>query len=98
MFYVYVLRSLKDGKLYKGSYQDVQKRLEEHNAGKTESTKRRRPFVLIHTEEYVTRAHAERREKYLKSGVGREELNKILQSAPWSLVLGGKIGKRFGIR
>ena len=98
MFYVYVLRSLKDGKLHKGSSQDVQKRLEEHNAGKTESTKRRRPFVLIHTEEYATRAYAEGREKYLKSGVGREELNKILQSAPWSPVLDGKIGKRFGIK
>ena len=33
-YYVYVLRSDIDGRLYKGHANDVAKRLKEHNAGK----------------------------------------------------------------
>ncbi|MBX2992724.1 MAG: GIY-YIG nuclease family protein [Bacteroidetes bacterium] len=81
MFYVYVLRSLRDGKHYTGSTVNITKRLGEHNAGKTESTRRRRPFVLVYHEEYLTREEAERRERFLKSGKGRQELKEILNGA-----------------
>ncbi|MBI3787729.1 MAG: GIY-YIG nuclease family protein [Ignavibacteriales bacterium] len=79
MYYVYVLKSQKDGKQYIGSSSDVTKRLKQHNAGRTISTARRRPFVLIYTEQYQTREEAATREKYLKSGKGREELKKIFE-------------------
>ena len=78
MFHVYVLKSLKDKKNYTGSTDKIPKRLKEHNAGKTESTKRRRPFELIYQESYKTREEAEIREEKLKSGKGREELRDIL--------------------
>ncbi|MBI5217197.1 MAG: GIY-YIG nuclease family protein [Ignavibacteriae bacterium] len=81
MFTVYVLKSLKDGKNYTGYTVDIERRLKEHNGGKTESTKRRRPFVLIYTEEYVTEDDAKQRERYLTSGKGREELKNILTGA-----------------
>ncbi|MGB2869784.1 MAG: GIY-YIG nuclease family protein [Bacteroidota bacterium] len=80
MYFVYVLRSLKDNKNYTGSTENVAKRLKEHNAGKTESTRRRRPFELVYQEEFNTREEAEAREKYLKSGKGREELKLILDT------------------
>ena len=79
MFWVYVLRSLKDGKQYTGYTKDFSRRFQEHNAGKTESTRRRRPFIVDHLEWYDDEESAKSREKYLKSGWGREELKEILK-------------------
>ena len=80
MHTVYVLRSLKDGKLYTGSTGDLERRLKEHNAGKTASTKWRRPFVVIYKEEFQSRQEAESRERYLKTGKGRGELKKMIEA------------------
>jgi len=79
MFWVYVLRSLKDGKQYTGYTKDFSRRFQEQNAGKTESTRRRRPFIVDHLEWYDDEESAKSREKYLKSGRGREELKEILK-------------------
>ena len=57
--------------MYIGMSQDVSKRLLQHNAGKTRSTKAYAPWRLIHTEEFETREEARSREVYLKSGFGR---------------------------
>ncbi len=78
LYTVYVLQSLKDGKLYTGYTKDLPKRLKEHNTGKTKSTRWRAPFVVVYTEEYSDKDEAEAREKYLKSGKGREEIQKLL--------------------
>jgi putative endonuclease len=78
VYHMYVLRSLKDGKQYTGSTSNLANRLKQHNSGQTRSTKRRRPFEMIYAEEYQTREEAEARERYLKTGKGREELRKIL--------------------
>lgn len=72
MHFVYVLRSEVDGKFNVGMSTDVQKRLKEHNAGKTKSTKGYTPWILFFFEELETRDNARTREIYLKSGVGRE--------------------------
>ena len=79
MYFVYVLRSLKDKRRYVGQTADIAKRIRQHNADSTESTRRRRPFELLYEESYDTRADAKAREKHLKSGKGREELNEILK-------------------
>jgi putative endonuclease len=55
MFYVYILRSKKSGRLYTGHTRDIDKRLAEHNSGLSKSTKGRGPFELIYKEEYQTR-------------------------------------------
>jgi len=47
MYFIYVLRSQKNGRLYTGSAKDVGKRIAEHNAGQTASTKLARPYVLV---------------------------------------------------
>nr|WP_262917457.1 GIY-YIG nuclease family protein [Zunongwangia pacifica] len=78
MYYVYVLRSLKDGRLYKGMTQDVEKRLKQHNQGENRSTKGFIPWELVFTEKFKSRAEARKYEKYLKSGSGREFLKEIL--------------------
>ena len=81
MYTVYVLKSLKDGNRYTGYTKDLRRRLNEHNSGKTVSTRLRRPFTLIYQEEFATKELAEAREKYFKSGIGREELDRILIGA-----------------
>ena len=67
MFYVYVLRSLKDGRFYYGRSEQPKERIKSHNAGRVRSTKSRRPFVLHYIEEYQTRKEAIQRESFFKS-------------------------------
>jgi len=66
MFYVYVLKSLKDNKRYIGFTENLQRRLFEHNNGLVKSTKNRRPLELIYHEEFVSKKDALLREKFLK--------------------------------
>ena len=70
MFYVYVVRSLRDGRLYTGATGDVSRRLAEHNRGKTSSLRARRPVELVYTEQFATRAEALARERYFKTPEG----------------------------
>lgn len=67
MYVVYVLKSLKDSKLYVGQTSNLRKRRERHNLGMVQSRKWRRPLELIYYEEYSTRGDAIKREKYMKS-------------------------------
>ena len=76
MWYVYILRSLKDNKLYIGSTDDVQRRLEEHNKGRVVSTRSRIPFILLSYIAVEKRDTAINLEKYLKTGSGRVFFNK----------------------
>jgi len=57
---------------------DLNHRIDQHNLGKVISTKRRRPFTLLYTEEYESRIEAAKREKYLKSGPGHKFLKEKL--------------------
>ncbi len=66
MFYLYILKSKKDGNLYIGSTKDLEKRINQHNAGKVFSTKTRIPFELIYYEAYKSEHDARYREKNLK--------------------------------
>ncbi|MBU3677222.1 MAG: GIY-YIG nuclease family protein [Chitinophagaceae bacterium] len=79
MFYTYVLRSLKNGHLYKGSTVDLLNRLNEHNSGLVNYSKKFMPWELIYWEEYPTRTEAILRERFFKSGQGRQMLRTVLK-------------------
>ncbi len=66
MFYLYILRSIKDNELYIGSTNDLKRRLKEHNAGDVQSTKPRLPLVLLYYEAYAAEPDARKREQQLK--------------------------------
>ena len=70
-YYIYVLKSNKDGKFYTGDTKNLKLRFEQHQKGLVESTKNRRPFLLIYFEGCLTREDATHREKYLKSFHGK---------------------------
>ena len=77
MFYVYILRSLKDGKRYIGMTANLIRRLKEHHAGLVTSTRNRRPLLLIHTELFPSKELAAQREHFYKTGKGREVLKSL---------------------
>ena len=64
MYYVYVLKSQADRKLYVGYTTDLRERLQKHQNGEVTSTKFRRPFELIFYEGYKSMKDAKRRERY----------------------------------
>jgi len=71
MFYVYVLYSSTINGYYIGMTINLNRRLKEHNFGKTQSTRRGMPWEVVHTEVFETRILSRQREKYLKSAAGR---------------------------
>lgn len=81
MYYLYILKSLKDNKLYVGISNNIKRRLKEHNAGKVRSTRNRKPFIIIYTKLYPTKKDAAKQEWLLKHtpGAGKKK---------WSLIKG----------
>ena len=78
-YYVYVLRSKKDGKWYIGFTADLRKRFHEHNKGESIATKHRAPFELLYYEAYKNEKDARSREKQLKSGQGKAYLRQRIK-------------------
>ena len=79
MFYAYVLHSEKDNKFYTGFTNNIRRRIEEHQTGKVESTKNRRPLKLIYYEAHYSKADAQRRERYFKTTKGKATLKQMLR-------------------
>ena len=77
MFHVYVLRSEKTGRRYVGSCEDLETRVKRHNLGHSKATRHAVPWTLVHSETFSNRADAERKERYYKSGRGRDELDHL---------------------
>lgn len=80
MWYVYILKSEADGKLYIGSTNDLKRRMSQHNSGRVAATKPRLPlklqaYVAVQSEEI-----ARSLEHYFKTGSGHAFLQmRILQ-------------------
>ena len=82
-YYVHVLRNT-EGKTYVGHTNDLERRVAQHNDPDCQFTlhtkRHKRPWKLIHTEEYATRSTAMRRERVLKTGKGRDRIKYHLLS------------------
>ena len=76
MFTIYVIRSAH-GRRYIGYTENLARRLNQHNTGMSRFTSRDSNWQLVYKEEYPTRAEAIGREKWLKSGVGRDFLDRV---------------------
>ncbi|HSL88737.1 MAG TPA: GIY-YIG nuclease family protein [Ignavibacteriaceae bacterium] len=77
-YFVYALSSLLRNYIYVGQTDNIERRFIEHNNGKNKTTRPYRPFKLIYTEEFTSRKEAREKEKYLKSGSGKEFLKRLL--------------------
>lgn len=66
MFYVYLIKSKKNGRVYTGYTTNLRQGFAEHNSGKSPYTKKNRPFVLVYYEAYFSKLDAQKREQSLK--------------------------------
>jgi putative endonuclease len=76
---VYVLQSQKDLLLYHGFTTNIERRITEHNSGKTISTSKRKPLNLVYCELFISKKDAIRREKYFKTTQGKRMLKLMLR-------------------
>lgn len=77
MYYVYIIMA-RNGELYKGSTDDLIKRVEGHNQNKVKSTKNKGKWRLIYYEGFLNKTDTLREEKFLKTGKGRERIKYLL--------------------
>jgi putative endonuclease len=80
-FYVYILKSIKDGSYYIGSTQDLNVRLERHNKGRSKYTKGRGPWKLIYSEEHPDRSSAIKRENAIKRQKSTESIKALVRTS-----------------
>ena len=81
MFYVYAIKSLSRKYIYVGLTNNLERRIFQHNKGENITTKAYTPFILIYSEKFATRSEARTKEKYFKSGIGKEFLKNHAQVA-----------------
>ena len=79
-YYVYVLRSEKDGSFYIGHTADLEERLKRHNHGKSSYTKSKGPWMLIYQEEFLSRNEAMSREREIKGKKNRGYIDYLVRT------------------
>ncbi|MCD0467653.1 GIY-YIG nuclease family protein [Flavobacterium sp. ENC] len=81
-FVVYILYSKKFNKTYTGYTSNLIERFKSHNFLETKGyTLKFRPWTVIHVEFFKSKSEALKREKYLKTGVGREFIKQLIQKS-----------------
>ncbi|MDX5479114.1 MAG: GIY-YIG nuclease family protein [Cyclobacteriaceae bacterium] len=80
MFFVYAISSTVRKYIYVGLTSDIDERFHRHNSGYEKTTKPYRPYKLIYSKTFITRAEAREFEKYLKSTSGKRFLYSLLES------------------
>jgi putative endonuclease len=80
MYYVYILKSMKDGQFYTGFTDNIQKRIQKHNDGLVTATKHRTPFKLVYIEGSLNKTDALHREIYLKTAWGKRYIKTRLKN------------------
>jgi len=78
MYFLYILKSLANDRYYVGSTNNLERRLKEHNTGKSKYTKLTKPFILVFSKKYKTLKKAQHIERKLKRFKSRTVLDKIV--------------------
>jgi putative endonuclease len=79
MFYVYILKNNKTGKLYKGFTSNLKRRILEHKKHQPIYTGNNGEWSLIYYEAFLNKKDAQNEEKFLKSGKGRERIKYLFE-------------------
>jgi putative endonuclease len=77
MYYTYAIKSLIRNYIYAGISNNPEIRIKQHNSGYNKTTKPYKPFKVLLIEKHNDRTGARKREKYLKSGCGKEFLKNL---------------------
>lgn len=81
MFYFYIPRSLKNGKLYLGQTTDLKARVKSHNAGENKATKPNIPYELLFYSAFKKEKDAINCEQYFKTTAGWKRIHKMLENS-----------------
>nr|MBI5455469.1 GIY-YIG nuclease family protein [Candidatus Levybacteria bacterium] len=81
MYYFYILRSLKNQKLYLGSTPDLKSRFQSHNKGENKATKPNIPYELIYYSGFKNKKDAIESEQYFKTTAGWKRLHRMLKNS-----------------
>jgi putative endonuclease len=77
-FWVYVIKNAASGKIYTGLTSNLKRRLAEHNTPRSGSRKfthrQKGNWTLVHCEAFDDKSEASKRERFLKTGQGRQFL------------------------
>jgi putative endonuclease len=80
VYYVYILQSLKNDKLYIGHTNNLSRRLKDHNSGwGCRYTRQNGLWKLVYSESHPDRPSAAKRERYLKSTKGFQEKKRLVR-------------------
>ena len=79
MYYVYILYSARLDRYYVGSTNDIERRMLDHNRGKTSYARQGMPWELKYTEQYHTRSEAMRRESQIKQQKSRVYIESLIK-------------------
>jgi len=80
MYYFYILRSLKNNKLYLGYTPNLKDRIKSHNNGENKATKPNIPYELIYDSAFKSQKDAINSKKYFKTTAGWKRINKMLEN------------------
>jgi putative endonuclease len=80
-FHMYIFRSVSPRQYYVGHTENLRKRLQEHDNGRSRSTKGRGPWELFHAEEFSTRSAASRREREIKRMKSRAQIEEVARAS-----------------
>ena len=86
MYYVYILKFLKDNTFYIGCTEHINRRVNEHNKGLSKYTKNKKPWIIVYSEKFDTLANARKREYYLKSLKSRKAIEKLIATVNGAIV------------
>ena len=81
MYYFYILRSLKNSKLYLGYTPNLKDRIKSHNSGENKATKPNVPYELIFYSAFKSKEDAINCEKYFKTTAGWKRIHKMLENS-----------------
>ena len=80
MYWVYILKNKLNGRYYVGHTNNLTRRIEEHNSGRSRYTKRKGIWILVYVEEFVTRAEAMKRELEIKNRKSRKFIEGLIRN------------------
>lgn len=81
MWWLYIIQSQTSGRFYAGHTNDLGRRVPEHNAGQTRSTRGRGPWTLVHKEPFETKEEAYARERQIKSWKSHRSIAELIAAA-----------------
>jgi putative endonuclease len=77
-FFLYILQSESTGRYYVGQTKNLNERVAYHNANYSRSLKNRGPWILVHSEQYISRGEAVQRESQIKRQKSRRFIEELL--------------------